>query len=86
MPPEFLRLKVAYNNLPARWILRKDENTTHLLEQGIAGPTALIGVVRFLQEWSDGTTKYMPGDYGKFDDEKIIADLKARGIAEDPSR
>jgi hypothetical protein len=86
MEPEFLRLKVPYNNKPARWIIKRDESTKHLVDEGIAGATVLAGVVRFLQEWSDGNNKYQPGDYGKIDDEKILADLKAKGIAEDPTR
>ena len=86
MKPEFLRLKVPYNNKPARWIIKRDETTKHLEDQGIAGATVLAGVVRFLKEWSDDEHTYQPGDYGKIDDPKIIEELKADGVVEDPTR
>jgi hypothetical protein len=85
-PLKFLRVKRDHGNLKADRILKHDETTQHLEDQGIAGATVLAGVVRFLKEWTVEKTTYMPGDYAKFDDEKITEMLKANQVVEDPTR
>jgi hypothetical protein len=83
--PEFLRLRTAHLNFPARWILRRHGKTEHLVEEGIAGPTALVGIVRFIRTTTVNGQKYKRGHYGKFD-EATVAQLKAQGYAQDPKR